>query len=41
MMAEISAGIVPKWMYLMRFYGMSEEEAQTTTPEQTTIDVGF
>lgn len=41
MMAEISAGIVPKWMYLVRFYGMSEEEAQATAPEQTTIDVGF
>lgn len=28
MMSEIAAGIVPKWMYLVEFKGMSEEEAK-------------
>lgn len=28
MMAEVAAGVVPKWMYLRAFYGMSEEEAR-------------
>lgn len=28
MLSEIAAGVVPKWMYLVKFYGMSEEEAR-------------
>ena len=28
MLDEIAAGVVPKWMYLVHFYGMSEEEAK-------------
>ncbi len=41
MLAEIAAGVVPKWVYLTRFYGMSEEEARAAAPEQTVLDVGF
>ena len=41
MLAEIAAGVVPRWMYLARFYGMSEEDAQTAMPEQTVLDTGF
>ena len=41
MLSEISAGIVPRWMYLVRFYGMSEEEAREAAPEQSVLDVGF
>ena len=41
MLAEIAAGVVPKWVYLTRFYGMSEEEARAAAPEQTMLDVGF
>ena len=41
MMAEVAAGIVPKWMYLARFYGMSEDEAKAAAPEQAVLDVGF
>ncbi len=41
MLAEIAAGVVPRWMYLARFYGMSEEEARAATPEQTVLDVGL
>lgn len=41
MLSEIAAGVVPKWMYLVRFYGKSEEEAQLLMPEQTVLDVGF
>lgn len=41
MLAEIAAGVIPKWMYLMRFYGMSDEEAQAAMPEQTVLDVGL
>ena len=28
MLSEIAAGVVPKWMYLVRFYGKSEQEAR-------------
>lgn len=28
MLAEIAAGVVPKWMYLHEFYGMGEDEAK-------------
>lgn len=41
MLAEIAAGVVPRWMYLVRFYGMSPEEAQAAAPGQTVLDVGF
>lgn len=41
MLAEIAAGVVPKWMYLARFYGMSEEEARSAAPEAALLDVGF
>ena len=41
MMAEVAAGIVPKWMYLVRFYGMDEESARAAAPEQAVLDVGF
>lgn len=41
MLAEIAAGVVPKWMYLARFYGMSEEEAQAALPGETVLDMGF
>jgi A118 family predicted phage portal protein len=41
MLSEISAGVVPKWMYLVRFYGMDEDEAKATLPEPTAVDYGF
>ena len=41
MLAEIAAGVVPKWMYLVRFYGKSEDEARRLMPEQAVLDVGF
>ncbi len=41
MLAEIAAGVVPRWAYLARFYGMSEEEARAAAPERTVLDVGF
>ncbi len=41
MLAEVSAGVVPKWMYLSRFYGMSEEEARAELPEAAVLDAGF
>lgn len=41
MLAEIAAGVVPKWMYLVRFYGKSEEEAQAAMPEPTVLDIGM
>ncbi len=41
MMSEIAAGIVPKWLYLATFYGMSEKQAREALPEETAIDVGF
>ena len=40
MMAEIAAGVVPKWMYLVEFYGKSEEEARALLPEAV-LDPGF
>ena len=44
MLAEIAAGVVPKWMYLSRFYGMSDDEAQAALPQESgapVIDMGF
>ena len=42
MMAEVGAGIVPKWMYLERFYAMSEEDARALAGEQEpeVLDLG-
>ena len=40
MLAEIAAGVVPKWMYLVRFYAMSEEEARAMAPEPEALDLG-
>ncbi len=39
MMAEVSAGIVPKWMYLERFYAMDEAEAKAMAPEPEPMDM--
>jgi A118 family predicted phage portal protein len=33
MLAEVSAGLVPGWMYLQRFYGMTEEDARAAASE--------
>ncbi len=33
MLSEVSAGLVPGWMYLQRFYGLSEEEARGRAQE--------
>lgn len=41
MMAEVAAGVVPKWMYLKKFYGMSEAEARAALPAEAVIDMGF
>lgn len=41
MLAEIAAGVVPKWMYLQKFHNMSEEEARAALPQETVIDTGF
>ena len=41
MLAEIAAGVVPKWMYLVRFHGMSKEEAQAALPAEQVADIGF
>ena len=40
MLAEVSAGIVPKWMYLVRFYAMDEAEAKAMAPEPMDVDMG-
>ena len=39
--AEIAAGVVPRWMYLTEFYGMSTDEARAACPEDTVLDVGY
>lgn len=41
MMAEIAAGLLPKWRYAVEFYGMSEEEARAALPAEQVLDVGF
>lgn len=40
MLAEIAAGVVPKWMYLVAFFKKSEEEARAMLPEAV-LDQGF
>ena len=41
MLAEIAAGVVPKWMYLREFYGMGEDEARAAAPEDAVLDAGY
>ncbi|MEG1907215.1 MAG: phage portal protein [Gordonibacter sp.] len=41
MMAEIAAGLLPKWKYAVEFYGLSEEEAKAALPAEEIVDVGF
>lgn len=41
MLSEVNSGLVPKWMYLTKFYGLSEDEAKKLVPEQEIVDVGF
>ena len=41
MLAEIAAGVVPKWMYLVEFYGKSEEEARAAAPAEAVLDAGL
>lgn len=41
MLAEIAAGVVPKWMYLKEFKGMSEEEAKAALPQEPVMELGF
>ena len=40
MMSEVAAGIVPKWMYLKEFYGMTDEEAKALDAPEV-VDEGF
>ena len=40
MLAEVSAGIVPRWMYLERFYAMDEDEARELAGDPEAIDYG-
>ena len=41
MLAEIAAGVVPPWMYMVRFYGKTEDEARAALPAQAVIDPGY
>lgn len=41
MLSEITAGVLPKWKYAERFYGMSEEEAKAWVSEDEVVDIGF
>lgn len=41
MMAEINAGLVPRWRYLVEFYGATEEEAKAALPAEEILDIGF
>ena len=40
MLAEVAAGVVPRWMYLERFYAMTEEEARELAGDPEAIDLG-
>ena len=40
MLDEIAAGVVPRWMYLERFYGMPEEQARAEAGDMV-VDEGF
>lgn len=41
MLAEISAGVVPRWMYLVRFYGLSPEEARAAAPADAMAELAL
>lgn len=41
MLAEIAAGVRPKWHYLAEFEGLTEEQAKAELPSEETIDIGF
>lgn len=41
MLAEIAAGVRPKWHYLVKFEGKTEEEARAELPSEDSIDIGF
>lgn len=41
MLAEISAGVRPKWHYLVEFDGLTEEEAKAALPQEQIIDMGY
>lgn len=41
MMAEIAAGLIPKWMYAEKFYGLSADEAKAALPAEQIVDIGF
>lgn len=40
MLAEIAAGVVPPWMFMVKFYGKTEQEARALLPEAV-LDQGF
>lgn len=40
MLAEVSANVVPRWMYLVRFYAMGEEEAKRVAGDPEVLDLG-
>ncbi len=40
MLNEVAAGVVPKWMYLVRFYAMGEDEAREAAADPTVLDLG-
>lgn len=41
MLAEIAAGVRPKWHFLVEFDGKSKEEALAELPQEAIIDPGF
>lgn len=41
MLAEIAAGVRPKWHYLMEFEGMTEDEVRALLPQEQVIDIGY
>lgn len=41
MMSEIAAGLIPKWMYAVEFYGMSEQEAKELLQQEAASIGGF
>ena len=40
MLAEVSANVVPRWMYLVRFYAMEEDEARRVAGDPDALDLG-
>ncbi len=41
MLAEIAAGVRPKWHFLVEFDGKTEEEAKAALPQESIVDIGF